>query len=216
MMFSFRSFTPYLPAVALILVEVVRLERAVHPLRRATRWLSAFVLGASVLHPAHAWVTYARSVNGLSPVGEYPATSVRDFDDFMQGLAEQAQAIQSDWKSRPGSAERPLRLATYVGGLAPYLLHDAYIYELLASYRHRAPRYWNWSEYADYTMVLTPFFGTLEEQLTGGSARYEKVFERPVALNGLSYRFAVYFNPAPAPHPLGNRIDRCCDPGAPT
>jgi arabinofuranosyltransferase len=212
MMFSFRSFTPYLPAAALILVEAVRLAWPAQSGRPRTRWIVLFVLGASTLHPAHAWITHSRSVNGLSPVGEYPATSVRDFDDFMRGLDEQAAAIASDWPSRPESRARALKLATYVGGLVPYRLHDAYIFELLASYRHRAPRYWNWSEYADYTMVLTPFFGTLEEQLTGGPARYEKIFERPVMLNGLSYRFAVYFNPAPAPHPLGDRIDRCCNP----
>lgn len=214
MMFSFRSFTAYLPAVAVFVAEGMGGAGAAPRLEAGQRRvIAAFVVVACGFQAAHAWVTYTRSMNGLSPVGEFRRVGTRDFmDGFMEGLWTQAGVIRADWPRRAASGMRPMRLATYVGGVVPFALPDAYVFELLASYRHHSFRYWNWSEYADYTMVLTPFFGLPDQQLIGGPSHYELIFERPVLLNGEPQRFQLYYNPAPSPLPLGDRIDRCCRP----
>ncbi|HUR41093.1 MAG TPA: hypothetical protein VM240_07975 [Verrucomicrobiae bacterium] len=208
MMFLFRSFTPYVPAAALVLLELLRRARS-GPRPRADVALAAFVALAAPGHAAHAWYTWDRSLNGLSPVGELRRIGVRDWmDDFMVSLWDQAAAIRTDWARRPAASGGALRIGTYAGGIVPYELPEAYVYEALASFRHGEPQYRNFNLHADYCMVITPFFGPLESQLQDQPDRFEQVFERSFVLDGQMQSFRVYYNPRPDGHPLGNRIDR--------
>jgi hypothetical protein len=206
MMFSFRHFVPYLPAVAILAGEWALPGG---PRRWREPVLAAFVMLAAIVHAAQAWTIEVRSVNGWSPVGEFRQVGARVFrEGFMGVLQAQADAIAADWPQRIASQHRAPRVSTYVGGLVPYRLSDAYIYDALASYRHGEERYRNFSRQADYVMSLYPRFGPMEGQLPGGPGRYELIFEHALIFDGEFQHFRVYYNPAPGPHTLGDRIDR--------
>jgi arabinofuranosyltransferase len=209
MMFSFRAFTPYIPAVAIVLAQSLHAEREGGTSVAGTAVLVGFVALASIGHAAHSWHTYDRSINGLSPVGEMRHMGSRDWmRDFMGALWQQADAIRRDWPTRPAAAARPPRIGTYAGGVVPYAVPEAYVYEALASYRHGRPQYNNYIEYCDYGMVVTPHFGPVEKQLRFQPERFQLIFERTITFEGQPQSLRVYYNPRPDPHPLGNRIDR--------
>ena len=213
MMFSFRALVPYLPAGALLILESIRLEQqqsgCTDPDPR-WQWLTAaFVVALCGGQTANAWASYTRSLNPFNR-DEFHSIGSRDFMGiFMHSLWQQAKVIQGDWASRPESAQREARLFTYAGGVVPYALPDAYVYEALASWRYGAPPYGNWARYADYAMVVAPFFGSPEQQLPGVE-RAELIFEEQFVLHDQLQSFRVYHNPHPLPQALGSRIDQCC------
>lgn len=219
MMFSFRFFAPFIPAATLLITESMRAELVTFPApttpgHRLTLILG-FVTASCLFHMTHAWVTYSRSVNGLSPVGEYKLIGTRDFMQvFMKTLSDQADTIRRDWATRPTAGNRAPRLVTFAGGLAPYALPDAYVYEALASYRHNAPKARPLWPSADYRIVAVRLLDVEDRQQLDAPGQ-TLIFERTVTFDGRPISFRVYFNTAPEAHWLGDRIDRCCTDGTP-
>ena len=214
MMYSFRCFVPYFPAVAILLAESIRAEGAAAvAAAESRRWrttASAFVLVASVCHAAFAWNMYYRSLNGPVPLIEFHITGARDFmGTFPRILEEQAEVIRADWAKRPASAERPPRIVIYAGGILPHALPDAYIYENLVSYRHGRWRLLmdEFPETSDYVVTVEPLFTSEEQFRRNGGEDYESIFSRDAVLEGMPNRYRVYFNPTPRANELCPRID---------
>lgn len=235
MMFAFRCFLPYLPATALLVGEMFRREIAIlteNNQMRRMRWAFAGIMPILLVSTGiQVWYTYLYSVDGLiysivyptitrdpitddyrianrEPIiiGEYKDEGLKHyFQVFMPLLEKQAYAIAEDWKKRPESQQRPLRLHTYIGGIIPYILRDAHIYEQLIEYRH-VGRY-NTRVSSDYIQMLVPRLGRLNKQLPGPVENYELICDDHEMFDDAKQHFYVYYNPHPEANRLPSRVD---------
>ena len=115
--------------------------------------------------------TYNRSVNGISPIGEYRALGIRDYVSFLQILKQEALDIENHWEVINGDSGRRPRIITYAAGMLPYTYRESYIYEKLVSYRHCHERY-RQALYADYIHTLAPRLGQVDKQLPRSEDSY--------------------------------------------
>lgn len=229
MMFSFRFFVPYLPAVALVLGDLAGAfaRRLGDPGRRRAfdRAVGLTVGSLLLLQAFQLHHTRSRSVNGLSLVGEYRETGVEDYAAFVAALEAQAADVRAHWQS-VGPDDRQPRIYTFAGGVLPWAFRDSYVYETLASWRDCAddqprvdgPNVWmqptvDLRRSADYVHVITPRHGPVASQLPKPVARYERVSSRQIAFDGAEERLLVFHDPDPAPHRLGTRIHDPCPTG---
>jgi arabinofuranosyltransferase len=215
MMFSFRFFVPYLPAAAIVTVELARsameLNESRPPMRFTVSLLPTLMVGLIAFQGLQGIYTYYRSVNGLSRIGEYQSLGVRDYIRFMQILKLEAQDIERHWLSLEGRPNRQPRILTYAGGMLPYTYRDAYIYEKLVSYRHCYQRY-KQGLYADYIHLLAPRQGTVTQQLPAPEADFFVVSTYSMAFDGSRQSFVVYYNPHPHEQNLSSEISGACNP----
>lgn len=136
MMFSYRLFVPALPILVLLTADICRDFQGRRPaegsnLNDALRNLSLAVV---VLNFTNFVVILFGTIHPAR-LGEYQNLNVREYNEqFMNFIPEAAKAIQSDWSQR--NLNRPPRIYTFVGGLLPYKIPEAYIVEQLVSYRH--------------------------------------------------------------------------------
>jgi arabinofuranosyltransferase len=227
MMFSFRYFVPYIPAFAIISADLV--GRALSG-RGLTHTRRSSVLGLAVLtlvafQGFQVHYTFDRSVNGLSPWGEYRATGVRDYVRFINTLRHEGENIREHWATVPNSSQRLPRIYTYAGGVVPHTFRESYIYETLVSYRHcppeegrvEAPNVWmtiqvDLRSSADYIHMLTPRHGPIPPQLPRPVERFDLISSYEVVFDGYPERFLVFHNPSPAPHTLTSTLHGRCGP----
>jgi hypothetical protein len=90
--------------------------------------------------------------------------------------------------------------------------------EQLVSYRHNCPPVENgarpdgrmWRAHADYVHAFTRH-GSLPRLLAPVRARRVRLIsEQPIHFNGRDEKLLVYYNPAPLPNRLPQRIDDSC------
>jgi len=229
MMFSFRFFVPYLPAVALILGDLAGTfaRRLGDPgRRRSFHGAVGLTVGTMlILQAFQLHHTRSRSVNGLSLVGEYRETGVDDYAAFVAALEAQADDVRAHWAA-VGLDDRLPRIYTFAGGVLPWAFRDSYVYETLASWRDCAddqprvdgPNVWmqptvDLRRSADYVHVITPRHGPVAPQLPKPVARYHEVSSREIVFDGVRERLLVFHDPDPEPHRLGARIHDPCPTG---
>jgi hypothetical protein len=227
MMFSFRYFVPYLPVLAILIADLAGRameERETPEADRMMRTIPiAAVLCLVVLQMPQIYYTYEKSVNGLSPWGEYPSVGVRQYNRFIETLHQEADDIREHWNTVGNERHRAPRIYTFAGGVVPYRFRDAYIYETLASWRHcydessliQAPNVWMKTNVdlrlsADYIHVVTPRHGSIGPQLPLPEHRFSLVSSYEIEFDGYPERFLVFFNPEPEQHRLTNTIDGMC------
>ena len=213
MMFSFRSFVPYIPASAILAVDLLR--RAVETravdlsTQRPASLFAGFLLCLTLFQLYQNVYTYHHSVNGISLVGEYRAVGIRDYVRFMWILKQEALDIEHHWATiNEGSGRRP-RILTYAAGMLPYTYKESYIYEKLVSYRHCYERYQQ-ALYADYIHILAPRQGQVDQQLPRPENSYKLVSSYEMFFDGSRQKFLVYYNPSPEVHNLSARINEPC------
>ena len=213
MMFSFRFFVPYLPAAAILVVDL--LHRAIETThvdllsRRPASLFAGFLLCIMLFQLYQDVYTYNRSVNGISTIGEYRSLGIRDYVKFMQILKQEALDIEKHWDKIKGGMNRRPRVITYAAGMLPYTFRDSYIYEKLVSYRHCFQRY-DQGLYADYLHILAPRHGQIDEQLPGSDDNYSLVSSYEMFFDGSNQEFLVYYNPKPEDNNLSQRIYEPC------
>lgn len=214
MMFSFRFFVPYIPAVALLVVDLVRHVATTSEVDLTTGrpafLFTGFLLCLTVFQIYQNLYTYRHSLNGISPIGEYQALGVRDYVKFLQLLRQEALDIEDHWEKKNEGRGRPPRIITYAAGMLPYTYRESYIYEKLVSYRHCHERYQQ-GLHADYLHILAPRQGTVDEQLPKAENTYELVSSYQMFFDGSMQEFLVYYNPRPEEHNLSVRIDEHCN-----
>lgn len=206
MMFSFRFFVPYLPAAAVLVAMLI--NRAASAAASSPDRGAAFAKKYSVVMSLlmifqgfHMYYVYDRSVNGLSVVGEYAELSARDYMSFMDTLRKESEEIQEHWREHGSHGNRPARVYTYAGGMLPYNLQGAYIYEQLVSFRH--DNSWrNSRRSADYIHMISPRHGSVEDQLPKPINHYSLVSSYQLDFDGATQSFLVYHDPNPDPHTL--------------
>lgn len=214
MMFSFRFFAPYLPALLLALGDapgriVAQLVPAAATLwRRRYAWALGWLALAQVGQLVY---TYRASLNGVSLLGEFRQEGMRSYArEWTPLLGSLASEIQAHWAQQATSAERPPRIFTFAGGSLPYAYREAYFYEILVSYRHTCQV--DGRESADYTLLLYPRRGPIPDQLPYPPSAYTLVADHAILFDGSQERLLVAFNPAPAPPRLPPRVNGPCLP----
>jgi hypothetical protein len=227
MMFSFRSFVPYLPAFAILIGDLARQVGAARgngsSERTVARSLAVTAMGLVVFQAYQLYYTHQRSVNGLSPWGEYRGGGVAQYVTFIEGLRDQGEDIRRHWATVHADGGRMPRIFTYAGGVVPYTFQESYIYETLVSFRHcraateRVEGSGLWMRptidlrlAADYIHLITPRQGPIAPQLPLPEALYTLISSHEITFDGSRERLLVYFNPAPEPHRWPGRVHDPC------
>jgi arabinofuranosyltransferase len=225
MMFSFRSFVPYLPAFAIVAADLLgrAMEARQFSTARRASILTSTILGLMALQGFQVAYTYDRSVNGYYPRGEYRRTGVRQYATYLDVLRKQGEEVRDHWTTMSERQGRSPRIFTFAGGVLPYTYRDSYVYETLVSYRHcyreedliEAANMWIKTNTdlrlsADYIHIKTPWHGSIKDQLPLPEEKFSLVSSHEIIFEGEEVSFLVFYNPAPAPHTLTNRIDGLC------
>ena len=216
MMFSFRFFVPYIPATAILVVDLVRRSSETREVDlttgRPAYLFTGLLLCLTLFQLYQNFYTYNHSINGISPIGEYRAIGVRDYVRFMQILKQEASDIEKHWELINGDKGRRPRIITFAAGMLPYTYRESYIYEKLVSYRHCHERY-RQGLYADYIHIIAPRQGQINEQLPRPEDSYDLVSSYEMFFDGSMQKFLVYYNPQPEAHNLTARIYEPCELG---
>ena len=222
MMFAFRHFTPYIGAAAVALAHVARHADERAPDRSSGRGTYAAAAAALLILLVHAWhadALYRRSLQGIGAVGEYGQQGAAGYmRDYIPAMMRNAADVRAHWATL-GRTDREPRVWTFAAGALPYAYREAYIYEALVSYRHRCPADEGdgtradgriWRAHADYIHAFTRH-GSLPRLLAPVRSRQVKLIsEQPIHFNGRDEKLLVYYNPAPRPHVLPQKIDGPC------
>lgn len=213
MMFSFRFFVPYIPAAVILVVDLLRraFEKRQFDMSagRNLRLFTGFLVCLMLFQTYQYTYTYNRSVNGISRIGEYRGVGIRDYENFIQILKQEALDIRAHWERTQGASSRPPRIITYAAGMLPYTYKEAYIYEKLVSYRHCHERY-RQGLHADYLHIVAPRQGEVSEQLPRPVDSYDLVSSYQMFFDGSMQDFLVYYNPTPEGHNLSAGINDTC------
>ena len=208
MMFSFRLFMPYLPVLAMLVSSLF--ASAGDGAANAPRFTFAAAAGIAALQ---AMLAYAMATSTLNPsrVGEYQYVGAGEYRTFIASLAQAADAIDSDWHTHSPEEPRPPRIATFAAGLLPWRLPQAYIFEDLVSWRRACfPDHRQNAALADYVHLMTPWFGTLAEQLPGPADRWETIWQRTELFDGERQTWMVVRNRNPEAGTLPIYVDGAC------
>lgn len=145
MMYAYRLFVPYLPS--LVLVSLLPLSRSA-PAADSTLPRNSWTWTLIAYQTVFALVIYFwsqnpnltllfRAQNLGSESYEFSTFGARSTGAFLQAVRASAKDIDAHWRTVPDARQRAPRLLVMTGGTLPYLLPDAYVLELLVSYRHR-------------------------------------------------------------------------------
>lgn len=210
MMFSFRFFVPYIPAAVILVMDLFgQTDEIDFNSRKSTQAIFGFLVFLVLFQMIQIIYTYKHSLNGLSPVGEYNSLSLHDYStDFLPTLKKQSEDIKRHWDGIKLEKNRPPRISTFAGGLLPYSYREAYIYEILVSYRHGPSCEVDLS--ADYIHILAPRHGKVSQQLPLPEEDYSLISDYELVFDGIVERFLVYYNPTPESHRLGKNIHEEC------
>jgi hypothetical protein len=209
MMFSFRLFAPYLPVLALFAASLFAAASAGTP--NAPRAVAATIIVIAAMQTVLAGATLQWSLNP-GRVGEYQYVGASEYRrTFIAALSQAATAIDKDWRTQSPEEPRPPRVVTFAAGLLPWLLPEAYVFEALVSWRRACPpEPRQHALVADYVHLMTPWFGTLEEQLPGPPERWETVWQRTELFDGERQTWMVVRNRNPESGALPVYVDGPC------
>ncbi len=209
MMFSFRLFMPYLPVLALLAAELFGNISRGAPEPGARRTAGAALVVVTLLQLSTAYAIERWALNPTR-VGEYQYSGAGEYRrNFIDTLPEAAAAIDADWRAQ--SMSRRPRVLTLAAGLLPWHLPDAYVLEDLVSWRRACPPdRRKHAHMADYVHLVTPWTGTVEEQLPGPSERWQPVWQRTTNFDGSVQTWMVYRNRAPDSTRLPAYVDGPC------
>lgn len=213
MMFSFRFFVPYIPALTLLLAN--QIGRYSNDFENKQRRLifeltfSLFFILVAVIQTAQIYITYHHSLNPVFYGNvEFKNIGIRESIEIMDVPMDVVNDVRSHWENLDKSIKRPPRIATYAAGIFPYYFKEAYIFESLVSYRHEC-RY-NYSESADYVNILAPLHGTVEQQLPKPVENYELVVSKDLIFNGQEVTYLFFYDPEPIHNRLPRTLDASC------
>ena len=130
MMFGYRYFVPYLPAIGILLAaSLVRARDWVPPVMLAGQAGLALFMVTSSINP--------HVLRGIPGVGqgffEYASMTPRDYRQFIDTLEQDARDLRAHWEAT-GREDHPV-IGMHTGGMG-YWLRDFRVIEVLVSYRH--------------------------------------------------------------------------------
>jgi len=132
MMFSFRYFVPYIPALSIIIADLfAQYDRNINE-----KQFAALVVFVILFQIFQAFYTYQFSINGFVLNGEFRNYSIKTDNKVVKNAKKTVYYIKEHWNKLPISKVRPPRIYTRGEGLIPFNYREAYIYGILVSYRH--------------------------------------------------------------------------------
>ncbi len=215
MMYAYRFFVPFLPALWLALLPR---DARVGP------GATAAILVAQTLVALLLW-QYSQNPNlSLLARRQAPADERHEFStlgarytaDVDRAVRAQADDVHAHWP-RAGHA-RPPRMAVETGGLLPWRVPEAYVLEKLVSWRRYCAN--PGARAADYWQVFRPVpEGVAADALPAPAPGWERVSTRTITVDGLMpapQRLAVelWFQQDAAPPRLPATVDGSCLPPA--
>ena len=159
MMYAYRLFVPYLPSLVLLSLPGLPASTPVADAAPRSAWIFVLI----VYQALFALFLYFLSENpNLSllyrtqslgnEIYEFSTLGAKYTGTFLAAVRTSANDVDAHWRTVPYAKDRAPRLLVMTGGTLPYLLPDAYVLELLISYRHRCkPALY---PFADYLQVV--------------------------------------------------------------
>lgn len=224
MMFGFRLYVPFLPALVAIFLQ------ATSPARWGRRWgwvaplganavlfaiVHSYTVNPTLFHPSlfepHYGFLYRIAQRGLAY--EYTRLGAVEYGDFIDALKATGRAVRADAAAR--GLSHSARLATIIAGATPNEVPDVYVYDQLVGVRRNCPTLQRMETYlaADYLELMVPRFGPVESQL--GSLTHAAVQVSDVAFefDGRIQHLVVYYNPLALHTPVPAKLHDPCPPG---
>jgi len=210
MMYLYRLFVPYLPAFVLLLMPPER-----QPIRRGY----TLVLACVALQGAFAWFIYSYSENPTLALAwrdgetfEFERLGARHTATFLDAVQAQAAPIAQHWQQH-GQGTRAPRVVVSTGGMLPYMLPDAYVLEMLASYRHRCRP--ELAAMADYHQVVYAAQDRADVENRRVASGQTLVSRQTVVAGGvldspLELLLEIWHEPNPSPLTLPRAIGEAC------
>jgi hypothetical protein len=215
MMFSYRLFVPYLPTLALLLLErspprlpwrvgsIILVWQGALAVYVETRSINPTVLNLLDIDLEGEGATVRFEVHpDRSRTFEYAREGALAYDDFLDALAAATEDAQRHWAKAGSARGRPARVLTFAAGVVGRAWPDAYVFDSLSSFRVAcvtplAPS-------ADYVLSFT-------RAADGAPATgAELVGARDLAFDGEAMRLLLSYLPSPAPNPLPRDLFGSC------
>lgn len=212
MMYSFRLFVPFVPAIAIVIGAAYRQDDETRRPQALSRCgFVAVILLLTAFQAWQSWYTYAHSVNGaVLPLAKYEWTWIGTkaqtltFEAFRLG----AEDIRRDWESLPDRPAREPRIWTALGGTTPYCYREAYVLEVLASYRKNCKP--PLKPIADYIQTAPFREHSPNYMLPGAMGDFRLVSRRPNPLHPKGQEILIFQNPHPVENTLPPRVKDPC------
>jgi hypothetical protein len=189
------------------------------PARQPIRRGYAFVLACVAMQGALAWVIYWHSENPTLALAlrdgetfEFERLGARHTAAFLDAVRAQAAPIAQHWQQH-GQGTRAARVVVSTGGMLPYMLPDAYVLEMLASYRHRCRP--ELAAMADYQQVAYSAQDRADVEKRRIASGQTLVSRQTVVADGLldaplELTLEIWHEPNPSPLTLPRTIGDAC------
>lgn len=219
MMFTFRLLIPYvLPVLAVLPADLFQHSDPLSTTSGATnestvnkRIFAAALLVLIGSQVAHAYIFL--HFDGESTIKTYQAGrgTLLDHTQIVDMSREAAHAIDAHWNSLDEPSTDVPHIWTFMGGIVPYELPDAYIYESLASWREGCPtdvvdisRLIAGSNYLHYYVFYTPGWppATFPYHLRYVQGQYELIYHNVAPIrsdSNLIVEMGVLYKDGPVP-----------------
>jgi arabinofuranosyltransferase len=201
MMFGYRLFVPFLPTVAMLLLNHAKLKMP-HIITIGILQVALFItILMKTVNPSINIKRFELSIGRF----EYLHESLSDYvNSFLPALEANRIAIEKHWQST--HIQRPIRIKTFAAGILPYYMPDAHVFEVLVSFRKKCKI--DEINSADYVHLVFPGDGTLEDQL--GDFHGELIDSQVIIFNGAKQNFEVWFNYNPIDNQLSAKVNDAC------
>lgn len=224
MMFGYRLYVPFVPALVALSL------RATRPMPSLQRWgvpvlLSAnivlfaivhsYTINPTLFHPSlfepHYGFLSRIARRGLAY--EYTKLGAVEYGGFIDALQQAGRAVAADAEIR--GIARSARLATIIAGATPNEITDIYVYDNLVGVRRNCPTLVRGETYlaADYVLLMVPRFGRLDGQLGVLYPTASRVSDIEFEFDGRREHLMVYFNPFASHTLVPARLHDPCPPG---
>jgi hypothetical protein len=224
MMFGYRLYVAFLPALVVISM------RATRPARWIRRWhfvapltanailfviVHSYTVNPTLFHPSlfepHYGFLTRIARRGLAY--EYTKLGAVEYGDFIDALKQTGRAVRADADARRMSSTASL--GTIIAGATPNEIPDIYVYDNLVGVRRNCPTLQRADIYAaaDYFELMVPRFGPLQVQLGPLAQSVVLVSDVGFEFDGRRQHIMLYYNPLALHTRVPAKLHDACPPG---
>lgn len=225
MMFTFRLLIPYVTPISALLVA----DWYQHNRFEGVRWqplvrygFSGVVVATLVLQLLHGHLLHTYAAEGVILTTTSLFEPMQNHTRIVDVSRDAGRAIAAHWQSldeRP--SDRPY-VVTFMGGIVPYEVEGAYVYEVLAAWRSECPfangeleRAMHHAHYIHYYIIhINGISNTIPHDVEELFDDYEHIPNSSSVLafdNGMVIEFGVIFNPDAEMGELPPKVHDPCD-----
>jgi hypothetical protein len=220
MMYAYRLYVPFIPTLILVLLKLGSLSVFANARGKRLLFLAIVAYQCGLGYVVNEFSINANVTLLLKrqdPYNEYfefstfgAKYSIEALKIYHQGAIE----TKEHWRARGGSVDSIPRMYILPGGMLPYSYPELYVYETLASYRHRCTYDFKTTAHYLYLIYPTEKADTPSQVFGNDLPKWQRISSHLLAARGISeslpIRFEIYFQEAPARNKLPPRIDQPC------